>query len=81
MLGYWIALLTISAISATRGTPNVWYTSVKEATFAPSTAKVDLTGAMGTAEHKGSTAPAPVGYPAVPQPMGQAQPGYQPTQM
>lgn len=86
LLGYWIALVTIASISATRGAPNVWYQSVKDANFHPSTAKVDLTGAMGAAENKPSTpnaqpAALPQGYPpTAPQPMG-PQTGYQPTQM
>ncbi|GJE84953.1 MARVEL domain-containing protein [Phanerochaete sordida] len=86
LLGYWIALVTIASISATRGAPGVWYASVRDAQFDPSTNKVDLTGAMGSAEHKGEASPVaaaaalPQGYPPAPQPAG-PQPGYQPTQM
>ncbi|EKM59430.1 uncharacterized protein PHACADRAFT_249914 [Phanerochaete carnosa HHB-10118-sp] len=84
LVAYWTALLTVAAISANKGSPRVWYTSVKEANFAPSTAKVDLTGAMGTAEHKGAVANASPAmqqdYPPAPHPVG-PQHGYQPTQM
>jgi hypothetical protein len=44
VLVYWVALLTICAISATKGSTRVWYSSVKDAQFAPA-AKTDLAGA------------------------------------
>lgn len=49
VLAYWVALLTISTISASNGASRVWYGSVKDAPAAPAAGKL---GTMGTAENK-----------------------------
>lgn len=88
MTGYLIALLTFSIIAQQHGTP-IWKSSVKEANFKP--AKVDLTGAMGSAEAKPAMGTPMQQQPALnqsyppqqtysPQPQMPQQP-YQPTSM
>lgn len=70
MTGYLVALLTFSIIAQQHGTP-IWKSSVKEANFAP--VKVDLSGAMGSAEAKPD-----MGTPMQQQPMlGQSYPPQQ----
>ncbi|EKM60413.1 uncharacterized protein PHACADRAFT_85172 [Phanerochaete carnosa HHB-10118-sp] len=71
LLAYWIVLLIMALISATKGSCRMWYTSIKGADFA-----------SDTAEYKGAAA-TPVmqqGYPpAAPYPVGPQpdNPGYQ----
>ncbi|PSR71773.1 hypothetical protein PHLCEN_2v12353, partial [Hermanssonia centrifuga] len=71
LTGYLALLLTMSILAANRGGP-VWMTSVKEANFAP--VNVNMSGAMGTPEHKGQLG-TPMQQPSL-QSYPPQQPGY-----